>query len=577
MSSDNRSGLPEYLDAFEGREDDFLFYYDIDKSGRINRRHWSRKEFYSLAHKAAEVLRSNELKKGDCFCLCVGANQPLDLAFRLGATMIGAIPATINWQADTLERIKYKIKLTHSRLIIRDDVFKADHLADLQNQFPEISIFHLTELENSDKLESAKVVQELPDEATRITIFTSGTTGLPKGVELPYRSYRTNRATFEQFLQIDHKDRFAVFIVNPLHHANSTAITDWAMRRPGTHIHLLPRYATVYWKILAQTAEGSYDRIVAPTVSRHFDYLEALDNANRLPVSVDKLKAGMAKVDFLIGSAPVGPKTIERLLHYTGRIPAVRFGATETCLQCIGIPMSLPEDAKRKAFEKGWYYNHGDTPQPGYYIGRPHQPHTDARIVKSITTGEPDFMQDSETGRPGYLAVSGNHLMSAYTRAPDQTQGVFHHNWYMGLKDICYTLVSDHDGELDYYWMSRDSMMLIRGGANYAYDQINTEIQAALADQYNLNIEAFDLAVVGLKVESEHEDACCLTLEVKSPMTKKKLPSDATLLKNTLNQTVSKSAKIDYLRFGTIPRNFKGTVLVKKLAAEWKIWLQQGD
>ena len=34
----------------------------------------------------------------------------------------------------------------------------------------------------------------------RIVIFTSGTTGHPKGVLLPYRAYECNRASFEQFL-----------------------------------------------------------------------------------------------------------------------------------------------------------------------------------------------------------------------------------------------------------------------------------------------------------------------------------------------------------------------------------------
>ena len=35
---------------------------------------------------------------------------------------------------------------------------------------------------------------------TRIIIFTSGTTGQPKGVRLSYGAYRCNRTTFESFL-----------------------------------------------------------------------------------------------------------------------------------------------------------------------------------------------------------------------------------------------------------------------------------------------------------------------------------------------------------------------------------------
>jgi acyl-CoA synthetase (AMP-forming)/AMP-acid ligase II len=577
MPTGNRSGWFEYLHAFEGRDENFLFYYGADDSGRLKERCWRRDEFWRTARRAATVLRDHRLQAGDRFCLCVGANQPLDLAFRLAAAMTGTIPVTVNWQADTVERVCYKIGLTESRLIITDGIFKPADLAAVQRQFPEAPVFRLSDLDRRETMKTERIAARMSDDAARLIVFTSGTTGQPKGVELSYRAYRTNRATFEQFLQIDSADRLAVLIVNPLHHANSSAITDWALRRPATHVHLLSRYTTAYWKILARVAEQGYDRIVAPTVSRHFDFLEELDRDRRLPLPQADLKRAMRKVDFLVGSAPVGPATIERLLRYAGRVPSVRFGATETCLQSIGIPMALPEHAKLAAFEKGWAHTFGGSPQPGYYIGRPHSPHTDAMIVKSIKTGEPGCMVECPPGQPGYIVVRGRNLMSGYIREPEKTRAVFHEDWYTGLKDIGFTLVSEHDGERDYYWMSRDSMMLIRGGANYAYDQINHEIRAWLEVRYGLTREDVDLAVVGLKVESEHEDACCLTLERKTPLAKELLAGETDQFKQLLNQNVSKNARVDYLRFGTIPRNFKGTVLVKRLAAAFDRGLKGKD
>lgn len=89
--------------------------------------------------------------------------------------------------------------------------------------------------------------------------------------------------------------------------------------------------------------DKGYDRIVAPTVSRHFDFLETLSTSQKLDIDMKKLKIAMSKLDFIIGSAPVGPTTVERLLKYTGKIPTVRFGSTETCLQVMGIPRYLDE------------------------------------------------------------------------------------------------------------------------------------------------------------------------------------------------------------------------------------------
>ena len=112
---------------------------------------------------------------------------------------------------------------------------------------------------------------ELGLDETKMVIFTSGTTGQPKGVESSFKvlqgppsttqrpaaqiyaayvvvwcfqAYDCNTATFESFLQLEDASTPAIFVViNPMHHTNSSAITDWALRRPGCHLHLCLRSA----------------------------------------------------------------------------------------------------------------------------------------------------------------------------------------------------------------------------------------------------------------------------------------------------------------------------------------------
>jgi acyl-CoA synthetase (AMP-forming)/AMP-acid ligase II len=185
-------------------------------------------------------------------------------------------------------------------------------------------------------------------------------------------------------------------------------------------------------------------------------------------------------------------------------------------------------------------------------------------------------MKDVAAGTPGYLIVRGANVMKGYVAEAAANQAVFEEGWYLGLKDICFTLTSNRDGGLDYFWMSRDASLLIRGGANYACEQVAAELHDFAVRHYGIAKAALDLAVVGLKIESEHEDACCVTIEFKDP--------SAGALQKTLNENfidqarkcVSKGARPDYLRFAEIPRNFKGALLIQELKRNFKAFLLKG-
>ena len=83
------------------------------------------------------------------------------------------------------------------------------------------------------------------------------------------------------------------------------------------------------------------------------------------------------------------------------------------------------------------------------------------------------------------------------------------------------------------------------------------------------------MAVVGLKLESEHEDACCVTIELCTDAARAARPRiEETFLQAAGGKGgVSKGAKPDKLRIATIPRNFKGAVQLPDLVAEWKVQL----
>jgi len=142
--------------------------------------------------------------------------------------------------------------------------------------------------------------------------------------------------------------------------------------------------------------------------------------------------------------------------------------------------MSHNPEEKLEAFKAGWNHTWKEEPQVGYYIGREHTPHTYIKIVKSVKKDDEKYMEQVAEGEPGILICRGSNVMTRYVKNEEATMKAIHaydgQDWYTAFGDICYFLKDASDGGENVYWQSRDSAMLIRGGANYAYEQVQLEI-----------------------------------------------------------------------------------------------------
>ncbi|MCX5853271.1 MAG: class I adenylate-forming enzyme family protein [Deltaproteobacteria bacterium] len=562
--------VDEYRAAFADRSQPFLHYYHLEDGG-IKRRSFTRGGFWDLACLGAACLADRGLSKGDRLVHGFSDNSPYDLIFRLSAMLVGCVPVTINWQADDNDRLVYKAKLTGSKLFLYDSGFRK-RFEEIKPNLSGIKYFHAEAIEKFDP-STAWAPPPLSYEDEKMIIFTAGTTGLPKGVSLSHRSYLANRMTFEEYFRLPLSEPLDLVLVNPLHHTNSSALSDWGMRRKGTAIHLIRRYSTAYWKILTEVAGNKRGLLVAPMVPRHIDFLESLIETSLLPVDQNDLMEALSQTDILIGSAPVGPTTIGRILKYSRRFPRVRFGSTETCLQVMATPTTLTEEEMKSAFEAGWTHGFRGEKQTGYYIGREHYPFTEVKIVKAIDPGKDGYMQPCKSGQPGYLITRGANLMSGYAGQDEATEKVFREGWYVGLRDIGFTL-EGKDGCPDYYWISRDSALLIRGGANYACEQVAADLSRVLVEDFSLKPGQFKLAVIGLRIRSEHDDSCCVTIELGEEAACMEEELRATFIKKASGK-VSKGSFPDYVRFAPIPLSFKGAVLIPRLRQEFEDYLKE--
>lgn len=332
----------------------FLSHYDFlpDKSVKIS--NFTRKEFWDMVMRSITLLKSLGATKGNRIIHYVSGNIVEDLVLRTASIFLATVPVTINWQADTVSQIDYKITSTEAAIIVVDS--NTPNALDLKGKYTNIRFLSVNDVHTAQPIENASLHAFLKSSDvaragdTRCIIFTSGTTGHPKGVELSYANYRVNRATFESFLGLEDKmTQFVPVAVNPMHHTNSTSITDWALRRPRTHLHLLDRYSTQYWSVLAgvtmnisiqkagqiidaqqavslldiasSSSSSSQRVVVSPLVSRHIDFLESLADSESLGVPSSVMRECLSRAVLLIGSAPVGPSTTRRLMKYANRLP----------------------------------------------------------------------------------------------------------------------------------------------------------------------------------------------------------------------------------------------------------------
>lgn len=235
----------------------------------------------------------------------------------------------------------------------------------------------------------------LDDLAT--VIFSSGSTGEPKGVMLTHYNVMANVEQMTQALGFRHTDR--ILGILPFFHSFGFTVTIWL---PAT----LSASVVYYPNPLDAQAIG--------TLVREY-------RANYLLATPTFLQAYIRRVapeDFgsletvIVGAEKLSPRTAEAFQERFGVRPLEGYGCTE----CAPVVAVNTRDFRAPGFRQvGAKSGRIGHPLPGVSV----------RIV------DPDTMQPLPLGTPGLMLVRGPNVMQGYLDQPDKTAEALRDGWYL--------------------------------------------------------------------------------------------------------------------------------------------------
>ncbi len=419
--------------------DDFLRHWAVDRGDRIALREEDRVYSYAALEQrtaqTATALLASGLQKGDRVAW-IGKNSDLYFTLFYAAARVGIVMVPIGWRLAPAEWA-YIINDTGAKLLFFGPGFEHAGTA-LAGQIPTVEQ-QLNDAEARaliDATERAPFVPVGPDDAA-LQLYTSGTTGNPKGAVL------SNRNLFALRKQSDAKgmaytkwdDDEVVLVAMPCAHIGGTGLGVMAMGA-GLPAFVLDEF----------TPDGFFDAVETGGVTRLFIVPAALHILLQHP--------RCAKVDFsplkyiLYGAAPIPLELLRQCMAMFKCEFIQVYGLTETTGTIVILP---PEDHDPAGNER---MRSAGTPLPGVEL----------RIADDDGNALPPRVVDE-------LWARSSNNMIGYWNLPDATGDTLTGDGWLKTGDAGYL---DEDGYLFIHDRVKD--MIISGGENVYPAEVESAI-----------------------------------------------------------------------------------------------------
>ena len=279
----------------------------------------------------ATGLREQGLQRGDRIALLLGNRIEFPLAV-FAAAQLGLVTVLLSTRQQTPE-IAYVLSDCGAKLLIHeaalaDRLPDAADVPDLKHRIAvddEARLSPFAELADRAPLQQATAVGE---EDTAMILYTSGTTGRPKGAMLSHCNIIHSAMIYESCMQLTAADRSIAAV--PLAYVTGVVANIMAMARAAGALVIMPEFkAAQYLKLAAR--ERITQTVMVP----------AMYNLCLLQAEFEAFDLSSWRIGGY-GGAPMPVATIERL---AAKIPGLRlinaYGSTETTSPSTLMPGEL--------------------------------------------------------------------------------------------------------------------------------------------------------------------------------------------------------------------------------------------
>lgn len=425
-------------------------------------------EFSEKVYKTANLLKAKGISPGDRIST-ISHNHINTVIQYFAAWCLGATVVPVNVSEEP-ERIEYILKSSHTKLAFINGQYY-DKFKEVLSKLSIQSIVHsgytpnsergICNFENELKSQSSDFTpdEQVNQETESLIVYTSGTTGLPKGVVLTHYNLMADADGISRWHGISNGT--VMMCVLPIHHVNGTVVTIMTPMYAGGSLVLNQKFHTdTFFQRLADEKVNIVS--VVPTLLQFLchDYESGKNQTIQIP-------ALTSFRHIICGAGPLTCELVSKFEKMFGLKIVHGYGLSETtCYSCF-IPTELSETDHKK-----WLLDHG-FPSIGIAI-EPNEMDIHNEVGESV----------AENTR-GEIVIRGHNVMKYYDENAEANDKTFEFGWFRSGDEGFF--INDEKGRKYFFITGRLKELIIRGGVNIAPLEIDEvlmsipEVKSAIA------------------------------------------------------------------------------------------------